>query len=228
MHYRPLNLNRLQFFIDSGRLNPNAPITMYHLWRSGVTGGKIKDGVVLLGGVSSSTPTFLKMMHFDCSRISRILFLLSSESSSLSKNYNWYIFTRANSTIKRELVRHLIAAKELRGNKLTFLHITCFFFLFVFSGSVRLGSRLKLVLRLAKHAYCNKVGLRLLLKPEKFEGKRIPRRARPNTKLMEYYTSVENRGYLADPDELEKARQLTYKLENEVDQCRMYLLLVWP
>ena len=34
---------------------------------------------------------------------------------------------------------------------------------------------------------------------------------------MEYYTSVENRGYLADPDELEKARQLTYKLENEVD-----------
>ena len=66
-------------------------------------------------------------------------------------------------------------------------------------------------------AYYNKLGLRLLLKPEKFEGKRIPRRARPNTKLMEYYTSVENRGYLADPDELEKARQLTYKLENEVD-----------
>lgn len=66
-------------------------------------------------------------------------------------------------------------------------------------------------------AYYNKLGLRLLLKPEKFEGKRIPRRARPNTKLMEYYTSVENRGYLVDPDELEKARQLTYKLENEVD-----------
>ena len=59
MHYRPLNLNRLQFFIDSGRLNPNAPITMYHLWRSGVTGGRIKDGVVLLGGVSSSAPLLL-------------------------------------------------------------------------------------------------------------------------------------------------------------------------
>ena len=66
-------------------------------------------------------------------------------------------------------------------------------------------------------AYYNKLGLRLLLKPEKFEGKRIPRRARPNTKLMEYYTSVKNKGYLADPDELETARILTKKLENKVD-----------
>ena len=40
---------------------------------------------------------------------------------------------------------------------------------------------------------------------------------------MEYYTSVENRGYLADPVELENARLQTYKLENEVDQCSAYL-----
>ena len=66
------------------------------------------------------------------------------------------------------------------------------------------------------HDY-NKLGLRLLLKPEKFEGRRIPRRARPPRKLMEYYTSVENRGYLADPVELENIRLQTYKLENEVD-----------
>ena len=101
MHYRPLNLNRLQFFIDSGRLNPNAPITMYHLWRSGVTGGRIKDGVVLLGGDGKqfSSSTFMKMMHFDCSRINRIFFrqvmpssFLSQESISISKNYNRYVF----------------------------------------------------------------------------------------------------------------------------------------
>ena len=66
-------------------------------------------------------------------------------------------------------------------------------------------------------AHYNKLGLRLLLKPEKFEGRRIPRRARPPKKLMEYYTNVENRGYLADPVELEKARLETYKLENEID-----------
>jgi len=59
--------------------------------------------------------------------------------------------------------------------------------------------------------------LRLLLKPEKFEERRIPRRARPPRKIMKYYTSVENRGYLPDPAELENARLQTYKLENEVD-----------
>ena len=51
--YSPLNLNRLQFFVDSGRINPKEPINMYHLWRSGAIAGRIKDGVTLLGGVSS-------------------------------------------------------------------------------------------------------------------------------------------------------------------------------
>ena len=32
--YSPLNLNRLQFFITSGRRNSKEPINMYHLWRS--------------------------------------------------------------------------------------------------------------------------------------------------------------------------------------------------
>ena len=52
--FSPLNLNRLQFFIDSGRFNPKEPINMYHLGRSGVVSGKIKDGVKLLGTVSYS------------------------------------------------------------------------------------------------------------------------------------------------------------------------------
>lgn len=65
-------------------------------------------------------------------------------------------------------------------------------------------------------AHYNKLGLRVLLKPEKFEGKPIPRRARPPNKLMEYYTNIANRGYLSDPVELEKARNAN-RLENQVD-----------
>ena len=68
--FSPLNLNRLQFFIDSGRLNPKEPITMYHLWRSGAVGGRIKDGVKLLGTVSppyfSCTATWWAHNLEDC------------------------------------------------------------------------------------------------------------------------------------------------------------------
>jgi hypothetical protein len=42
------------------------------------------------------------------------------------------------------------------------------------------------------------LGLRVLLKPEKFEGKPLPRRALPNNKLLPYYMDYENRGYLSD------------------------------
>ena len=43
--------------------------------------------------------------------------------------------------------------------------------------------------------YYNRLGLRVLLKPEKFEGLGpLPRRARPPPKLMNYYTSDEKRG----------------------------------
>lgn len=69
-------------------------------------------------------------------------------------------------------------------------------------------------------AHYNKLGLRVLLKPEKFEGKYVPRRAQPSSKLMPFYTSVENRGYLADPEKLEEARLKTFKKFNpdeEVD-----------
>ena len=43
---------------------------------------------------------------------------------------------------------------------------------------------------------------------------------------MEYYTSVENRGYLADPVELENTTLQTYELENEVDSCLAYFVTV--
>jgi len=43
--------------------------------------------------------------------------------------------------------------------------------------------------------YYNRLGLRAHLMPHKFE--RIPRRARPSPKIMPYYTSFENRGYLS-------------------------------
>ena len=65
-------------------------------------------------------------------------------------------------------------------------------------------------------AHYNRLGLRVLLKPEKFEGQPIPRRARPPNDLMEYYVDPTNRGYLADPVELEKAREAN-RLASEVD-----------
>lgn len=41
----------------------------------------------------------------------------------------------------------------------------------------------------------NRIALKALLKPERFEV--LPKRARPPPKLMPYYTSYENRGYLS-------------------------------
>lgn len=46
----------------------------------------------------------------------------------------------------------------------------------------------------------NKLALRALLKPEKFEI--IPKRARPPPKLMEYYTDYDKRGYLSAEKQL--------------------------
>lgn len=47
-------------------------------------------------------------------------------------------------------------------------------------------------------AHYNRLGLRALLKPEKFDGRLIPRRALPPNKLLPYYMSFEKRGYLAE------------------------------
>ena len=42
-------------------------------------------------------------------------------------------------------------------------------------------------------AHYNRLGLRVLLKPEKFEDRPLPRRALPNKKLMAYYLNPKNR-----------------------------------
>jgi large subunit ribosomal protein L15 len=44
--------------------------------------------------------------------------------------------------------------------------------------------------------YYNRLGLRVLLKPEKFDGP-LPKRARPPPKLLSVYTSYEKRGEFA-------------------------------
>jgi large subunit ribosomal protein L15 len=45
-----------------------------------------------------------------------------------------------------------------------------------------------------KTVYHNRLALRALLKPHKFEGRPLPRRAKPTPKLMPYYTNYKNRG----------------------------------
>lgn len=50
--YTPVSLSRIQYFIDSKRIDPNEKITIDILWKSGAISGRIKDGVKLLGGVS--------------------------------------------------------------------------------------------------------------------------------------------------------------------------------
>ena len=49
--YVPLNLNRLQYFVDSGRLDASQPINMHTLQQSGAV-GKMENGVKLLATVS--------------------------------------------------------------------------------------------------------------------------------------------------------------------------------
>ncbi len=49
--YKPLNLDRLQHWIDMGRLDPSRVITLKDLHASGIIVGRIRDGVKLLGNV---------------------------------------------------------------------------------------------------------------------------------------------------------------------------------
>lgn len=57
-------------------------------------------------------------------------------------------------------------------------------------------------------AYYDPHSLMLLKNPKKFfeTGQAIPRRMIPPPDLIEYYTNPETRGYLADPEEISKAR----------------------
>ena len=53
----------------------------------------------------------------------------------------------------------------------------------------------------------NRLALKALLKPQKFDV--IPKRARPPPKLMPYYTSYENRGYLSPQVQLRQKKGIT-------------------
>ena len=92
-------------------------------------------------------------------------------------------------------------------------------FCLVWQGKTWLQANIDIeVSRASKTArHCgHRLGLRVLLKSEKFEGQPIPRWARLPNDLMKYYVDPNNRGYLADPVELEKARE-TNRLASEVD-----------
>ena len=54
--------------------------------------------------------------------------------------------------------------------------------------------------------HLNRLALRALTKPEKFEEGMVPRRARPPPKMLEYYIQHKNRGYLSK--EIQLKRQL--------------------
>lgn len=59
----------------------------------------------------------------------------------------------------------------------------------------------------------NRLALRALLKPEKFEI--IPKRARPPPKLMQYYTDYEKRGYLSPEVQLKKVKEMLDAKDSE-------------
>ena len=64
--------------------------------------------------------------------------------------------------------------------------------------------------------YHDRIALRVLLKPEKYVV--MPRAARPSNKHILYYSNPDNRGYLADPEEVEKRREENLKLGKVTEQ----------
>eukprot|EP00999_Lentomonas_sp_LEN2_P000169 NODE_1162_length_979_cov_86.583333_g1117_i0.p1 GENE.NODE_1162_length_979_cov_86.583333_g1117_i0~~NODE_1162_length_979_cov_86.583333_g1117_i0.p1 ORF type:complete len:284 (+),score=38.24 NODE_1162_length_979_cov_86.583333_g1117_i0:70-921(+) len=125
----PLNLYRLQSFIQQGKLDPTKRITMHELYKSNCV-NDIRNGVKLL---AEGSEAFNVKVDIEVSKAS----------------------SKAIEAIER-----------------------C-------GGTV-------------KAVYYNPLGLRVLLKPEKFEPHRIPRFALPTkAKDIAFYTSEEKRGYLA-------------------------------
>ncbi|OQR95018.1 50S ribosomal protein L15 [Thraustotheca clavata] len=134
----PLNVDRLQLFIDMGRIDPTQTITIKTLTDCGLlTTSRVKHGVKLLanGKEHLTTPINIEISQ-------------ASEGA--------------------------IAAIEKAG------------------GSI-------------KSVYYNRLGLRALLKPHKFEGKLLPQNARPPPKKMGYYTNYDKRGYLSAEIQVQEA-----------------------
>eukprot|EP00941_MAST-03F_sp_MAST-3F-sp1_P003527 g3527.t1 len=130
---KELNLNKLQKFIDSGRIDPSKTITMKELHDCNIV-GKIKYGVKLLAGERDELSKLKTPITIEVSRASR----------------------------------SAIEAVESVGGRIT-------------------------------TTYYNELGIRALTRPDAFvkKGRQLPQRARPRPKIMPYYTSFENRGYLS-------------------------------
>jgi large subunit ribosomal protein L15 len=69
-----LNLDRLQAWIDAGRIDPKKPITPREIIRSGIIGGTIKDGIKLLarGGDTLKTPIDIVVSRASASAIKAV------------------------------------------------------------------------------------------------------------------------------------------------------------
>jgi large subunit ribosomal protein L15 len=59
----------------------------------------------------------------------------------------------------------------------------------------------------------NKLAIRAVLKPDKFET--LPRRARPPPDLMQYYTDHDKRGYLSPEKQLQKVHEMLGEPDKE-------------
>jgi len=126
-----LNLDRLQYWISTGRIDPEKPITMKVLRDSACVTG-FKHGVKLL---ARGSELFTSKINIEVTRASQ----------------------------------EAIKAIETVGGKIT-------------------------------TRYYDRIGLRLLLHPEKFDPLKIPKFALPSlAKERAYYNNWENRGYLASP-----------------------------
>lgn len=69
-----LNLDRLQAWIDAGRIDPTKPITPREIINSGVVGHSIKDGIKLLarGGETMKTPVDIMVSRASAAAIKAI------------------------------------------------------------------------------------------------------------------------------------------------------------
>ena len=191
-----LNICKLQFFIDTGRIDPSKTITMKHLFDTRIV-GNIQHGVKLL------------------SKVRHISWNISGICLALFHATNWLLYARRERSgssnlsplrspvhLSRQLMLWRTQADVWPPSTTTGLaqgHVTSALAL----KFVRVEIRNLFDVIASLHCYHNKyrthdasllcrLGLRALLKPHTFEGP-LPRRARPKPKDMPYYTSFSNR-----------------------------------
>jgi len=154
LQFATLNLNRIQYFIDCGRIDPSKPITFNILKQTKLITGDSKDGVRLLG-----------------------------------EGHTWF-----QGKIDIEVTRAsqaAIAAVERNGGS-----VKC-----VWHDPVTLQHKMSAT-------------------PSKNFRHVPPVTKRPSEKLLLYYANPYNRGYLANPEEIEKSRQENLALGPVVDQLK--------